>query len=202
MMFTDAEIDRINYAKRHFVDRFYNSISGLIAPSPFEKGTFAGIRKEDLFISGGSIASLLQGEEPKDYDIYSKVSLKDYFKGKLLEHFYDFIADCSDTYSTFHGPSGKVVTTSAITMKNGTQYILLHSGSPSSIKATFDFLHCTAHFSFADNKLYISRAQYDACVNKKLIVNNQSAVTRKRIKKFAARGYDIKSVQIDYVAIK
>lgn len=199
MSFTDAEISHINRVKKHFIDKFYNSTSGLVAPSPFEKGVFAGILKKDLFISGGSIASLLQGEEPKDYDIYSKVSLKGNFEGKLFEHFFDSIADFSDVLYTSHDPNG---TANAITMKNRTQYILLHSGNPSSIKATFDFLHCTAHFSFEDDKLYISRAQYDACVNKKLVVNNQSAVTRKRVEKFAARGYDIKGVRIDNVVVK
>lgn len=190
--FTPAEVAHVQAVKQVLIQKFYDGVAGLRF-APFSNGnastaSFANIVRADLFLSGGAIASLLQGDEPKDFDIYSLVSLKGFFEAKLMTDNYDDIADVNDTYG-ISNVDGKVITPKAITMKSGIQFILMHSGTPAQIKETFDFVHCTPHFSFADNKLYISKKQYDACVNKKLIVNNPTAVNDRRIEKFKQRGY-------------
>lgn len=188
--FTESEIKHVQTVKQTLIDTLYDDYLNLkIAPfSTSHNNFFAGIQKTDLFLSGGAIASLLQGEDPKDYDIYSRISLTGEFREKLLSAHNDDIADVDEKYASLE-MNGKVVTSRAISMKSRVQYILMHSGTPAQVKATFDFVHCTPHFSFIDNKLYISKKQYDACVNKKLIVNNPDAVTDKRIQKFKDRGY-------------
>lgn len=191
--FTPAEVVHIQAVKQALIQKFY-SAHGEFNLAPFNTGNaFANIVKTDLFLSGGAIASLLQGDEPKDFDIYSSVSLKGFFEAKLITDNYEDIADINDTYG-ISNVGGKIITPRAITMKNRVQFILMHSGSPSQIKETFDFVHCTPHFSFADNKLYISKKQYDACVDKRLIANNYTALKMHRIHKFQQRGYDAKAV--------
>ena len=187
--FTPAEREHVQTVKQTLIQKIYDPNTGLRF-APFSNGntSFAGIAMSDLFLSGGAIASLLQGDEPKDLDIYSHVSLDGLFRTKLIADYFDDIADITDAYGESE-VDGKIITPNAITMKSGVQFILMQSGTPAQIKKTFDFVHCTPHFSFADNKLYISKKQYDACVNKKLIVNNHTAVRNRRIEKFKQRGY-------------
>lgn len=193
--FTPAEREHIQAVKQTLIRKIYDPTTGLRF-APFSNGntSFADIARSDLFLSGGAIASLLQGDEPKDFDIYSHVSLDGLFKTKLIDVYLDDIADFDDVYGESE-VDGKIVTPNAITMKSGVQFILMLSGTPAQIKKTFDFVHCTPHFSFADNKLYISKKQYDACVNKKLIVNNHTAVNNRRIEKFKQRGYKLQLEQ-------
>lgn len=194
--FSESEKKHIALVKRNLMQRIYDWNSNYLTFAPYDtRKEFAGIHKDQLFLSGGAIASLIQGEEPKDFDIYSTVSFKGAFESAIVSDYYDEIKDIDHNYGGAT-VSDKAVTPQAISMKSSAQFILLHSGTPAEIKATFDFVHCTPHFSFADSKLYISRQQYDACLNKKLIINNQSEVKQRRIDKFAGRGYDVKEVYI------
>ena len=193
--FTPAEREHIQAVKQTLIRKLYDPITGLLSvPFSNDNTSFADIARSDLFLSGGAIASLLQGDEPKDLDIYSHVSLDGLFKTKLIDEHFD---DIDNAYGESE-VDGKIVTPNAITMKKGVQFILMQSGTPAQIKKTFDYVHCTPHFSFADNKLYISKKQYDACVNKKLIVNNHTAVSNRRIEKFKQRGYILQLEQREY----
>lgn len=60
---------------------------------------------------------------------------------------------------------------------------------PQQIKASFDYVHCTPHYSLQDKKLYISPKQYAAAKNKVLIINNAGMVKPYRESKFRERGY-------------
>jgi hypothetical protein len=62
-------------------------------------------------------------------------------------------------------------------------------GPANSVVKTFDFVHCSASYSFLDEKLYISRNQYDCIVKKQLKVLNVSNLTTKREQKFYDRNY-------------
>ena len=193
--FTPAEREHVQTVKQTLIRKLYDPITGLLSvPFSNDNTSFADIARSDLFLSGGAIASLLQGDEPKDLDIYSHVSLDGLFKTKLIDEHFD---DIDNAYGESE-VDGKIVTPNAITMKKGVQFILMQSGTPAQIKKTFDYVHCTPHFSFADNKLYISKKQYDACVNKKLIVNNHTAVSNRRIEKFKQRGYILQLEQREY----
>lgn len=143
----------------------------------------------DMFLTGGAIASLLQQEEPKDWDIYFRGSeYMTYLATHLNNHSAD-IADIAEAYREDYGINGKMITNKATTMKNGYSFITMQYGTPDEIKRTFDYLHTTPHYDILENKLYISPAQYDACVNKKLIVNSPTVVKSYRREKFIQRGY-------------
>jgi hypothetical protein len=153
---------------------------------PYEKRLF------NWYVSGGCIASLLRGEEPNDYDIYfSSRETMDHVVAlvtgspDLKAH----ILDVEEKYREVMGKDGKCITENAITMKNGLQFITKHCGAPDTVRNTFDFVHCMPMYSFDSKRLYISEEQYQCCVNKVLIVNEQKNVTQQRIDKFIKLGY-------------
>jgi hypothetical protein len=101
----------------------------------------------------------------------------------------DEVADVNEKYSDFIGKDGKMITANSITMKDGNSFITKYYGDINHVKKHFDFLHCTPHYSLKEEKLYISQRQYDACLNKKLIVNNSKVIKKHRVIKFKERGY-------------
>lgn len=147
---------------------------------------------QHFYISGGSIASLLNKEAPKDFDVYCRNQRVGYAIRELLTLNYEpQIKDVDEKYRELEcwKVSGKMVTEKSITMNNNMSFIVMNFGEPDKIKATFDFLHCTPHYDIAEDKLYISRAQYDAIVGKTLVVNNVAQVTEWRMQKFVNRGW-------------
>jgi hypothetical protein len=141
-----------------------------------------------VFLTGGAVASLLQGTQPKDWDFYFEDFDTMYQFKNHLESYKDSIADVDPRYGSF-GTNGKMVTANAITMNNDYSFITMVSGEPEQIKKTFDYVHCKPHYHLRDGNLYISRQQFDAAVNKKLIVNNPNAIKPYRTEKFLQRGY-------------
>ena len=178
--FYREEIERILDAKEHLRQKFRERSYFWLPSAPLDK----------MFVSGGAIASLLQGERPNDYDVYCK----DYnsiltFSKVLQKDHKNSIADVNEKYREFFGKDGKMITESAITMDNKISFITMLAGSPEFVRNTFDYIHCLPYYDIAENKLYISREQYDACVNKVLVVNNAANVKPYRENKFFKRGY-------------
>ena len=99
-----------------------------------------------------------------------------------------------------------MVTEKSITMINNMSFIVMNYGSPDQIKASFDFLHCTPHYDIAEDKLYISRAQYDSIKSKTLVVNNPDKVNFWRMEKFVKRSWnvsqDVKSLALSFKSPK
>lgn len=148
---------------------------------------------EHFYISGGAIASMLNKEVPKDFDVYCRdQKAGDAVRELLTRQYTAQIKDVDEKYREVDcwKVPGKMVTEKSITMNNNMSFIVMHYGEPSEIKATFDFLHCTPHYDIADDKLYISRAQYDSIKSKTLVVNNPDRVVMHRIEKFTTRGWD------------
>ena len=146
-----------------------------------------------LFVTGGAFSSLLNDDPLKDIDVYFKnhatmVAITEF----LLSHEKD-IQEVDEQYREVEcwKIPGKMVTEKSITMNNKFSFITMNYGSPAEIKASFDFLHCTPHFEPAENKMYISRAQYDSIVTKTLVVNNPEKVTTWRTEKFSQRGWKV-----------
>jgi hypothetical protein len=148
----------------------------------------------NYFVSGGCFASYLQGEEPKDIDIY-------FIHEKLAKRVIDLytndpsymneVAVFSEKYRDVKGhPGGMCITENAVTLKNGLQLITKHYGQPKDLRASFDFVHCMPYYDSRDGLLYISREQYNCCVNKCLVINNSANLTTWREDKFKKRGYD------------
>jgi hypothetical protein len=147
----------------------------------------------NLFVTGGAIASLLNDDPLKDIDVYCKDHTTiDVISNFLLSHEKD-IQDVDEQYREVEiwKIPGKMVTENSITMNNKFSFITRTHGSPAEIKTSFDFLHCTPHFDPSENKLHISRAQYDSIVTKTLVVNNPEKVTRWRTEKFSQRGWKV-----------
>lgn len=157
---------------------------------------------EHFYISGGAIASMLNKESPKDFDVYCRdQKVGNAIRELLTQQYTPEIKEVDEKYREVDcwKIPGKMVTEKSITMENNMSFIVMHYGEPSEIKATFDFLHCTPHYDIAEDKLYISRAQYDSIKSKTLLINNVDRVTRWRIEKFIIRGWKtsdwIKSIQ-------
>lgn len=177
-VFTAEQTSRILEAKQRIKERIekFRTTPYYQLELPWDK----------LFLSGGAICSLIRGEEPKDWDWYFKdVDAMNKFQ-QHLKNCELFIKDIDDKYGQF-GTNGKMITANAITMDDGNSFITMIAAEPKVLKSTFDYVHCTPHYE--SGRLYISKKQYNACVQKKLIVNNVDMVKEYRRQKFLNRGW-------------
>jgi len=147
-----------------------------------------------MFISGGAIASLLQGYKPNDIDVYFMNRLTANDVVDLLKNNDDLIAECTDEYAeSIDAPNNKLITDKAITCIDKFQYVTCMCGTPDEIRKSFDFLHCMPWYDIGTNKLWISMDEYLACIDKRLVLQNPAASSGKsyryREHKFLERGY-------------
>ena len=145
---------------------------------------------DDMFLSGGAIASIIQGKFPNDWDVYftnaeTQKAVIDLF---MADHPVE-IAVVFEKYREVYDHDGKLITENAMTLKNDIQFIIKHSGTPEEVRKTFDFVHCLPYYHFGKDLLFISKEQYDLCHDKKLKINNMKSVTTWRQSKFEQRGY-------------
>ena len=145
----------------------------------------------DAYLTGGAIASLIQDEEPKDWDIYFKSRETQLWFATSYNRFEDGIKEVDEKYAQFLGENGKHVTAQAITMKNGISFIIMNGmyGNPKDVRKSFDYVHCTPWYDLLNDKLHVSELQYRACKQKRLVLNNLSAWKSYRESKFLDRGY-------------
>jgi len=180
-MFTDDEKIKIVNVKS-FITVKMSYIDELVAP-------YVG-GSRSYFVSGGCIASLLQDEEPNDYDVYFRDGdLLNTIKLDIVKTKYFDVAVYEEKYRDVTSNTGQLITENAITLKNKIQLILKHTGEPDAVRSTFDFVHCMPYWDSADRKLHISKQQYDLIMQKMLYINNNSSVTQRRIDKFKQRNY-------------
>ena len=188
MQFEQEEIEHIQLTKAILRSRIYN-FHTTICDNIDVPNVATG-----WFVSGGCIASLLQNEKPKDFDVYFKNSqmaqpVLDLF---LTNPFYnEQIADIDENYrDVTPNVNGKCITENAISLKSGVQMITKHYGMPDEIRKTFDFVHCMPYYDPYSDKLYISKQQYICCTQKKLIRNMKHEIGQyDRSGKFIERGY-------------
>jgi hypothetical protein len=181
--FTDAERAEIASVK----DIAQRKLRELLADLPVDTYPFF----KDCILTGGCFASLFLDEEVHDWDVY----LKDSVTASRFESFVmsdtptlNEVAGVTPRYMTEIKVKGKLVTPNAITFKNGLQ-VITRTGKEH--RETFDFVHCMPYFDMAKQQLFISRQQYDAIKNKKLIVNPKHLllVNQWRADKFVGRGW-------------
>lgn len=185
--FSKEETDEILVAK-NIIKTYVNGTKHLYA---WSKNIFN--RPEYFYISGGAIASILLNEAPKDFDVYCRdQKAGDAVRELLTSAYSSQIKDVDEKYREVDcwKIPGKMVTEKSITMNNNMSFIVMNYGEPDKIKASFDFLHCTPHYDIADDKLYISRAQYDSIKSKTLVVNNPDKIVIHRLEKFTTRGWN------------
>lgn len=184
-MFTEDEIKHIKDVKNKIRDYLANMES-----QEWWNGNF----NNELYLTGGAIASLLQYEEPKDWDFYTRnLTTNNALKHWLENIGIDSIADVDEKYKESVGQDGKMITANAITMSNGASFITMIVGKPDDVRKTFDYVHCTPYYDLATDILHISKMQYVCCNNKLLVENNPKSVKDYRQNKFLQRGYKKKS---------
>lgn len=180
--FTLSDIERIRTTKQELVNRLQT----------FWMTTEKVGSSKSWFVSGGCIGSLLRGEEVNDIDVYFFSQAEAERVTRLFtqdDSYMHEVAEYNDKYRDVPNPGGKLITENAITLKSGVQIITKHYGYPEQIRATFDFAHCTPYFDSRDQKLYISKQQYDLNMNKILLVNNSSTFGIHRENKFIGKGW-------------
>lgn len=181
-MFSILEKERILYAKSILEVRLEPLLNDI-------NENYDGDSQLDFWVSGGCIASILQGAKINDIDVYFNNEIT----GKTVKDLYIFrkpneIVDVNPKYQDLE-VNGKMVTSNAVTLKNGIQIITKHYGSPAEVRKTFDYKHCLPYYDCKTKQLFISVEQYALCVGKILDVNNPNAVTQHRKQKFLDRGY-------------
>lgn len=181
--FTKTERAHLMNVKTKLVKHFSDMIK-----QPWWDGGLA-IDWTMFYLSGGAIASLIQDETPKDWDIYNSSSQDADLVVEMVKKKTEYIADVDPKYTEVMGVDGKMITANAITMKDGTSFITMCGGEPTEVKKTFDYVHCTPHYEILSKLLWISPHQYHAARYKKLIVNNPDSIRQCRIDKFLNRGY-------------
>lgn len=139
------------------------------------------LKIEDMFIAGGCIRSVLEGETPKDIDIFFKSNV-DLEKVRNM-----FKLDLPHTFITDNAIS---LTIEGIKY----QFITTCKGTPLDVINEFDFTMNMNYFDFEKNQLYIQDKM--AIFDKQLKVNlncRNKLGTLSRIAKFVNRGYKIPS---------
>ena len=181
--FTVAEVEKILYVKE-----FIKAKTADFVLTIRKLGMQADI---DFYVTGGCTASLLQGGTPKDIDVYfcNPIISEKVVSLYMSDSYKNEVAVFNEKYRDVE--VGKIVLTeNALTLKNGIQIIFKHHGVPNVLRKTFDYVHCLPYYTPVGDKLYISREQYDCCVNK--ILKNNRPDTKPaewRTQKFLARGY-------------
>lgn len=181
--FTEEELRHLTAIKFRIVEKFADMVT-----QPWWDGGLV-VDWSQFYLSGGAIASLIQDESPKDWDIYNSSPQDADLVVEMVKKKTEYIADVDPKYTEVMGVDGKMITANAITMKDGTSFITMCGGLPAEVKKTFDYVHCTPHYDLVNKTLWISPHQYHAARYKKLIVNNPDSIRQYRLDKFLKRGY-------------
>jgi len=138
-------------------------------------------------VSGGISASIIHNEKVNDIDIYLKTekAIETFNQAILHDSVKDHISDVDENYSNVL-VKGKMVTSNAVTFGCNIQVITMYA---SIARTTFDFIHTMPYYDISMDTYFISRAEYDSIISKKLIANPNGTSTTKRIKKFIDRGW-------------
>ena len=129
---------------------------------------------ENAVVLGGAIASLIQKEEPKDYDVFLKSK-----------------EAVNAAFNYYQNEGSAYITGNAISLNNKIQIVTSKHGSISEIQDTFDFLHCFCSYDKSKSELIMPDNSLECIVNKTLkYVGTKFPVKAMiRISKFVQRGY-------------
>lgn len=182
MTFTTSEKTKILRLKSELTAQFSIKMSAISDDS------FKAQVRENCIITGGAIASCFHREKINDFDLYAKdqASLNT-LKIYILELMKADIKEMKayDVNST----AGYMITDNTVTLKGDLQFVYLDIADKCRLK--FDFIHCMPWFDIKTQKLYISKDQYDAIADKRLLVNPLGNVKFRRIEKYIKRGWTI-----------
>ena len=182
MTFTTSEKTKILRLKSELTAQFSVKMSAI------SDDLFKAQVRENCIITGGAIASCFHSEKINDFDLYAKDQASlNILKIYILESMKADIKEMKayDVNST----AGYMITDNAVTLKGDLQFIYL--GTADQCRLKFDFIHCMPWFDIKTQKLHISKDQYDAIADKRLLVNPLGNVKFKRIDKYTKRGWGI-----------
>ncbi len=173
-------------------------------------------------LTGGAVASMLQGETPKDYDIFFnnpttlKIVMTYYAKvvkellgvdikvlAKQTKNTTEFKFDVQEmlSFKSDNKLGIRTITQNAISFTNGIQIITRFYGGPEGIHSTFDFEHLTNYYTVGG--LHLSPTTMLLAQDKVLVYRSSlyplSAMLR--VKKFLARGYTINRQQLSLIGL-
>lgn len=143
-------------------------------------------------IVGGAIASLLQGEQPKDYDTVFSSSGAAVWADKLFKVNPE-LRETTIKVETGY-PNGKFVYNNLnpnLTQGKKFQLIVNLYGKGEKVVSTFDFQHTKTWYNWVEDKLYLSPRTYQCIIHKVLIptLPPTEAISALRYLKFLDRGY-------------
>lgn len=151
------------------------------------------IIKEDSFITGGCIPSMMLGEWVNDYDFYftSKEAanvVKEYFKSKMQHKDLKYKV--------------KAITDNAVTLDNKIQLITAFTGSPSEVASNFDWAHIKSYYTFNEG-LKLCDDLYRLIVEKELVYTGSVYPLSSlfRLKKYIRKGWNVSNATILHVAL-
>jgi len=148
---------------------------------------------KNCILTGGSISSEFHNEDANDYDLYftNQQALDEF--NQLIENdpeVKEYIVEVKDKYRGYIGKNGKLITENAVTFKNKIQVITRSLANDA--REAFDYIHCMPYYNFQNSKMYLSRLQYNAILEKKLVINPKYANTEPpqfRFEKYKNRGW-------------
>lgn len=200
------KIDLIKGKLRTAVDEFMASISEESIQSLF---------RDESYIGGGAIASLVSDEEPNDLDFYFKTTdacykVAMYFLAKMKAE-YDCRVEKVENGLAIRVPHGilrdervegkkyqpLVVTANAISLSDGIQIIIRFAGSTDEIAGNFDFLHTKGIYDYKENALIIPEDTLEAIQQKRLTYTGSAypLASMIRSRKFIKREWTINAGQ-------
>jgi hypothetical protein len=151
-----------------------------------------------IVIAGGCFASLLNGEDVKDYDVF----LLDYESNRqvaqmMIDKYHTDDFDLSEGVrnndvrigNSNYMNNDKIEQT--ILFKNSRmQYITTRYKTREELVQHFDFKHCCVSYDLSNDKLFITRQVYDLIKSRTLVPNNvNNTPAQWRYEKFLSRGW-------------
>jgi hypothetical protein len=177
--FTDNEVKRIQTLKSLIKKQAEHKLSQL--PSELSSAITA-----HCILTGGVTASIAHWEDPNDLDFYVVKPVMLLKIESLIKKHIDLVADVNPKYIEKF-VDGKCITGNAVTFTNGVQVIT--RGTFDEMHKVFDYIHCQPYYDFAFDKFFISRKQFHAIMQKKLIKNPNGVSEVDREQKFKERGW-------------
>ena len=184
---------------------------------------------DNVFVTGGSIASMLLGDEVNDYDIYFKkreaaIALINYY-GRVY-HNGDYPVSVVQIADNQPNPEGllvyqgvslpeeapeelgdyniKFISPNAITLNNKLQLVFRFIGDPEEIYKNYDFVHCMNHYDYYTGQTTASHEALLSLMSKQLIYRGSKypVCSIMRLRKFLKRGWTINAGHILKMAIQ
>ena len=156
------------------------------------------ILKNNAFITGGCIPSMLMGEYINDYDIY----FTDHDYAEKVEKYYKKRQPSVERLKMNKVFEPKLITENAVNLTDKVQLILKFAGSPNLVTKFFDWQHITSYFSLNDG-LVLADSVYMLIVEKELVYtgSNYPLSSLLRLRKFLKKGWNVSTKTMVHIIV-